>query len=365
MWLILQVALGATALAGTEPEGSARPTIGRGAHSQTLPPHIVFDERSFDFGKIKAGDVLRHDFVFTNAGNAVLEIQKVLPGCGCTTTSVREIAVAPGQTGTIPIEFDSRGLNGPVSRPISVFANDPAQSNLVLRVIADVWTAVELQPAIVVFNHSLEEPKRESKVVRIWNHLEEPVNVWIDGWTNRSFEAGLKTVRPGREFAVEITTVPPLGPGTVVLPLKLKTSAVDVPSLTLNICANEQPPILFTPGEVTLPAEPMKVRERRAVMIYNQGREVVVLTNLTLNLSGVECTLNEIRPGRLFSIVLNFPAGFEFPVGRAAEVRVNSSHPRYPVIRIPLKAGLATQLADAYARREARANSSRHQGPGQ
>ena len=121
LWLILQVALGATALAGAEPESSARPGIVAVSPATVPAPHISFGEPEFDFGKIKANELVRHEFVFTNAGNGLLEISKVVPGCGCTTVTATNRPIAPGKTGVIPIEFNPRGLNGPISRPITVY----------------------------------------------------------------------------------------------------------------------------------------------------------------------------------------------------------------------------------------------------
>jgi hypothetical protein len=329
-WFIIQLALGATALAGAETEGSAQPG--------PQGPRIIFAEPVFDFGKIKADDIVRHEFVFTNAGAGLLEISRVAPGCGCTTTTVREMRVAPGKTGVIPIEFNPRGLNGPISRPIQVFANDPTRGNPVLRIRAEVWTPVEAQPGLVVFNHNTESPKRETKVVRVVNHFDHPVEVSVDAWTNRSFEAALKTVRPGKEFALEITSVRPLEPGTVILPLRLKTSAPEVPSLTVNICANEQPTVVVAPRRLTLPAGPLHVPERRAVAIRNLGREPLFLSGLELDLPGAAASVHEVKAGREFSIVVTFAAGFAPPANATAELRVRSNHPRFPVIKVPLTA---------------------------
>ena len=40
-------------------------------------PVIQFEEMSYDFGKIKQGDVVKHDFVFKNTGKNPLEIRRV------------------------------------------------------------------------------------------------------------------------------------------------------------------------------------------------------------------------------------------------------------------------------------------------
>src|SRR5215207_9677992 len=67
-------------------------------------PRIKFSEDTFDFGKVKFSDVLGHDFIVTNTGNAPLVISSVMPACGCTVTGTWDREIQPGQTGKIPIQ---------------------------------------------------------------------------------------------------------------------------------------------------------------------------------------------------------------------------------------------------------------------
>src|SRR5712671_5552659 len=53
--------------------------------NQGPSPKIVFETPVFDFGRARAGDPVKHTFVFTNTGDALLEVTGVVPGCGCTT----------------------------------------------------------------------------------------------------------------------------------------------------------------------------------------------------------------------------------------------------------------------------------------
>lgn len=43
-------------------------------------PKITFESSVFDFGRVKAGTRIQHDFVFTNTGNGALEILKAKAG---------------------------------------------------------------------------------------------------------------------------------------------------------------------------------------------------------------------------------------------------------------------------------------------
>src|SRR5881394_3212907 len=83
-------------------------------------PRIEFATPTYNFGKVNAGELVRHDFVFTNTGGALLEITDVRPGCGCTTAGTWDKRVEPGKTGKIPLQFNPANFSGPVTKGATV-----------------------------------------------------------------------------------------------------------------------------------------------------------------------------------------------------------------------------------------------------
>ena len=73
------------------------------------------------FGKAKAGDPIKYSYVFTNTGDAVLEVSHVQPSCGCTTAGDWTRKVEPGQTGIVPVQLNSGAIPaGGVFKTITV-----------------------------------------------------------------------------------------------------------------------------------------------------------------------------------------------------------------------------------------------------
>jgi len=103
-------------------------------------PKIRFKEEAWNFGKVKQGSVLAHEFVFTNEGDATLVIQKVSTTCGCTAALASDEKIAPGKEGKIEVKFDTRGYGGLVNKLIYVDSNDPAQPRQQLQISADIET---------------------------------------------------------------------------------------------------------------------------------------------------------------------------------------------------------------------------------
>ncbi|MBN2408109.1 MAG: DUF1573 domain-containing protein [Candidatus Aminicenantes bacterium] len=113
-------------------------------------PRINFKETSWDFGKVKQGDLLSHEFVFKNEGNDTLIIQKVTTTCGCTAALLSAEKIPPGKEGKIEVKFDTRGYGGRVSKLLYMDSNDPKQARRQLQVTAHIETPpapkIELDP---------------------------------------------------------------------------------------------------------------------------------------------------------------------------------------------------------------------------
>src|SRR6266540_7073090 len=137
--LIVAGTLDGVAVGPAQAEDAVTPPEKNVAAPESAGPKIQFAGTVYDFGKIGAGELVKHEFVFTNIGAATLEIKDVRPGCGCTTAGTWDKKVEPGKTGVIPLQFNSTGFSGSVTKSATVTCNDPGQSNLVLQLNAKIW----------------------------------------------------------------------------------------------------------------------------------------------------------------------------------------------------------------------------------
>ena len=84
---------------------------------------LALSESSFDFGKIKKGDVVEHVYEVTNTGKNPLIISNVQPTCGCTVPDFTKDPILPGQKGKITLKFNSANFDGVVHKSAEVYAN--------------------------------------------------------------------------------------------------------------------------------------------------------------------------------------------------------------------------------------------------
>ncbi|WP_233268655.1 DUF1573 domain-containing protein [Cellulophaga sp. L1A9] len=86
-------------------------------------PILSFDESTYNFGTIKEGDVVEHTFNFTNTGDSALVITDAKASCGCTVPSFSSEEIAPGESGTILVKFDSSNKSGSQSKTVTITSN--------------------------------------------------------------------------------------------------------------------------------------------------------------------------------------------------------------------------------------------------
>jgi hypothetical protein len=92
---------------------------------------LTFPDTTHDFGVIKQGEKVMHDFTFKNTGRSPLIIAGATSTCGCTAPSYTQEPVPPGGTGTIKVVFSSEGKQGRVVKAVTVTSNAYPASKVV------------------------------------------------------------------------------------------------------------------------------------------------------------------------------------------------------------------------------------------
>ncbi|MBN2893900.1 MAG: DUF1573 domain-containing protein [Bacteroidales bacterium] len=107
------------------------------------PPKIEFDETSFDFGTINEGDVIVHEFTYTNTGDSDLLIRKTKSSCGCTAVTLSKEPIKPGGKGTVKATFNTTHKKNSQTKTITIITNCPDEkyNKIVLKLTGFVTPA--------------------------------------------------------------------------------------------------------------------------------------------------------------------------------------------------------------------------------
>jgi hypothetical protein len=84
---------------------------------------IEFDEPTFHFGTVNEGEIVEHEFHFTNTGKVALLISDAKATCGCTIPEIPKEAIPPGERGSMMARFNTKSKEGQQTKTISVMAN--------------------------------------------------------------------------------------------------------------------------------------------------------------------------------------------------------------------------------------------------
>jgi hypothetical protein len=279
------------------------------APAQGLGPRIQFETPIYDFGKITSGDIAKHTFIFTNTGDQTLEITDVKPGCGCTTTSNWDRKVEPGKTGSIPIAYNSANYGGPIIKSVTVYCNVPAQPTIFLQFKGNVWKPIDVAPMYAIFTPMAEEQTNETKVVRITNNTDEDLTLSPPEFSNPGFQVEVKPIKPGKEFELHVSRVPPFGTVNLSVPITIKTSSKQTPVLNISAIVMLKQLVEVLPNQITLQAPPLASPVKQVVTIRNNGTNNLVLSEPTASAPGVDVQVQEMQPGHQFTLSMTFPAG--------------------------------------------------------
>ncbi len=118
--LILSSLLAMASFAKAQVQGEATSTATAVKKAPPIVSTIEFTEPNHDFGNIIEGEVATFQFVFTNKGSDSIKLTNVRASCGCTTPLWTKEEVAPGETGVITAQYNSKGRVGTFHKSITV-----------------------------------------------------------------------------------------------------------------------------------------------------------------------------------------------------------------------------------------------------
>lgn len=105
-------------------------------------PSIVVEADNLELGTVTNGEIVTRELFVRNEGEADLVVDSVSTSCGCTQATLSPMTIAPGQSGTLHIEFDSgahgEDLNGALIRQVFITSNDPNQPDFVVEMSVTV-----------------------------------------------------------------------------------------------------------------------------------------------------------------------------------------------------------------------------------
>ncbi len=91
------------------------------------------DPYLWDFGQVKHGEIVSHEFILKNDTGKTLNVKDVNTSCGCTVSTIEKKILVPGESTKVSVKFNSNKYNGPVQQ--FAYVNTDKADNPIIRFI--------------------------------------------------------------------------------------------------------------------------------------------------------------------------------------------------------------------------------------
>jgi hypothetical protein len=312
--------------------------------AEAAKPVIDIAEKIKDFGVVAKGQKLNATFVVKNTGAAPLEISQVRPTCGCTVANFDK-TIAPGATGKIDAEVDTAGFNGPISKAVLVFSNDPATPQVNLVIKADIRAFIEVLPRnLIRFNVLSGEPATE-KVILLPGEDSQFKVLSVDaggGPYQTAFrelpEAERVPERKGSQWEVSVT-VPTTAPeGLLNHKLIVKTSEPKAAEVPLTVSGVVRPIVQVIPAELNFG----QVRGdapvgRNIILVNNRQGTQLELTKVEVDNPGFTAEVIPLQAGQRFQVAVTMQPGLAKGAQKAT-LKIATNDASKPTVSVPIQA---------------------------
>ncbi len=343
---------------------------GQAASARNEPESKVsVDRTEYDFGTVVNGTKYRHDFVFTNDGNAPLSLADggTLNG-NSIDVDVERSPLPPSDSAKVAVTWTPNGKAGSARSTVDVLTNDPGRPRITLTLSGNVIAQVRVVPSDLAFPHlSMDEPASASTLVLC--HIQTPLKLLGHEWSEAAaapyFDVALQPLSPDElkkesalsGFVVKVTVKPGLPPGPLRQTLLLKTNIASSPTVSVPISGAVESDIAVVgrgwdneENALYLGHVAHDKGLKRTVVLVVRGRW---RHDLRLKVAEVKPSFISVAIGKARDIndgvVVEIPLTIEVPPGspsaaflgarqgEPAEIVLQTADPRLPEFRIPLR----------------------------
>lgn len=235
---------------------------------------LELDRSEFNFGEVWQGLPIEHEFAVKNSGPGPLTLE-VLSSCGCTPVTKPKSPLAPGESTTFKISYDTTRA-GEVQKHVTVNSSDPARPSVEIPVRGTVKPLYVLTPDHVTFDE-LDPDSAETRTARIESRYTAPLRMKLKPEQDFGrFAVELKEIRPGAEYELTIRTVPPLPVGGSGISVQLDTDLEKAAPIVVPVAALVPPRVAIVPYRLFIASNATQASQHVVRLQYRKADDVQV-----------------------------------------------------------------------------------------
>lgn len=212
-------------------------------------PQINFpDGTVLDWSIVRPKDhPLNGRMTIKNIGNDTLKIVNVQPTCGCTYAPLSKNLLLPGESTDLVITLSISNFEGPISKHIRIYSNDPKHSLMDVELKANIEREVFVSPSNMVSFTDLRVGQTGKQFLNITNKTGKNVKIFIASISPSEVQVKIKDgtiIKPGDVYPLELS-ITPQQEGILKGRILLQTDNVDYPEIPIFIFGDIQKSPLF------------------------------------------------------------------------------------------------------------------------
>ena len=317
-----------------EKPAAVRPTAAPAARVEVTPTE-------FNFGELWETMPAQATCTVRNTGDAPLTLS-LRTTCGCTVATKPQTPLAPGESSTFSITYDTKRA-GKADKKVILTTNDPTRPKVEIPVVGMVKVLFAATPYKGVMFRELDESSISSQTILLENKYGKPLQLKLrEGQRFRKFDVVLNEIKPGMMYELEVTTKPPLDSGHNNAMVLLETGLELAPRLEIRLSANVPPRVSVTPYKLVV-VSAGKQPGTRMVRVQYRVETPIKITKVEASHESVKWEfLPPVAPragGKLAShrMRVTLPTFAEFPAtGARLTIYTDDELPQYQKLEIPL-----------------------------
>lgn len=304
-------------------------------------PKLSVENRVYETGEVARDKVVEHTFKLHNAGNAPLEIRKIVVAANLEIVA-RPSTVAPGATGDLTVRVPL--LNDkPVAllKQLEVESNDPDTPKMVLEVRILSTEYVAAKPGYARWISVLhEKPGTISQTIAALDGQD------FELLSTSPLPAGVSSAitvlqqEPGkaRQWKLDLTLAQDAPVGPIVGTLLVNVSHPKQSIVPIPLSGFMRPIVVVTPNALNVGELTLAAKQSQAFTVKSYSTAPVRVTKVEHDLQGFPAaSLEERVAGREYRLKLDFDPAMVPKGPFKGTLKIHTDSARVPLLTVPLE----------------------------
>lgn len=127
---------------------------------------------SYDFGNMKLGESMSHEFPFRNIGDGPLNLTMGTSTCKCTIGNLDKSVLQPGEQTMIKLTWTPKAAALGFSQSATIITTDPLKSEVQLSISGKVGQSIVFSPASLVLG-DFSSTEQTTHRVNVFSHMQD------------------------------------------------------------------------------------------------------------------------------------------------------------------------------------------------